>query len=131
MRGKVDAVQDVDVGEVQAILTKSFGQRVHGPPHPRPPPAPHKEPFYNVSGAGSAEWNGLYAYVSAGRYKSTTCPFCSLYTFGGVWRLAKYGQAIYYEATIRSPDPPFASKQWRAADGLQPTPSLTLPPPRT
>ena len=30
--GEVDAVQDVDVAKVQAILTGVFEQRVHGPP---------------------------------------------------------------------------------------------------
>lgn len=124
VRGSVSAVQDVDVGEVQAVLAKGFGQRVHGPPHKRPPPPPpHKKPFYNVSGAGSAAWNGHYVY-SGGTYKSTTCSVCSLYTYGGVWRLATYGQSIYYEAALRSQDPPLASSSWKAVSGVLPAPSL-------
>ena len=30
--GEVAAVQDVDVAKVQAILTGTFAQRIHGPP---------------------------------------------------------------------------------------------------
>ena len=36
--GHVASVQDVDVAKVQAILVRTFGQRVHGPPGKNPPP---------------------------------------------------------------------------------------------
>ncbi len=49
------------MSKVQAILADTFGQRIHGPPGGGPAPPPAKLPlYYNVSGAGSAQWNGQY-----------------------------------------------------------------------
>ena len=52
--GDVSTVQDVDVTKVQAILTKTFNQRIHGPTGTDPsPPAPPMPQWYEVTGAGS------------------------------------------------------------------------------
>ena len=127
--GKVGAVQDVDVGIVQSILVATFGQRIHGPPGKKPPPKPDRA-YYNVSGAGSAAWNGHYVFSNdSGQYQSTSCATCALYEYGGVWRLAISGHELFYVATVSSRDPPLSASEWRAWNGSQPTPSLVAGPP--
>lgn len=44
--GSVSVVQDVDVTKVQAILTRTFQQRVHGPPGRNPPPPSPPSPAW-------------------------------------------------------------------------------------
>ena len=65
--GDVATVQDVDVTKVQAILTTTLGQRIHGPPG-KTPPAPPGPKYYTVSGAGAKDWNGKYTPSSGGGY---------------------------------------------------------------
>jgi hypothetical protein len=133
---EVDAVQDVVVSKVQSILRDTFGQRVHGPPGKNPPPLPPAgvPSYYNVSGAGSAEWNGqyLYATLSGGspKYQSTACSSCALYQLGGVWRLAVEGKELVYVATLQSPQPPLSPSDWSAANGSRPAPTLLAGPDR-
>ena len=129
-------VQDVNVAEVQNILTAGFNQIIHlpKPPPPTPPPADCPQ-YYNVSGAGLAAWDGQYKrdtrpHVEL-RYLSTAaeCPACALYSSGGVWRLAIEGKELFYEATTPSALPPSAATQWRvAAGGKAPSPQLVAGP---
>ena len=59
--GDAAVVQDVVVSKVQAILSGTFRQRVHGPPQANPaPPSPPNAQYYTVDGAGSSDWNGMY-----------------------------------------------------------------------
>ena len=123
VEGQISAVQDVNVERVQATLVQRFGQRIHGPPQKRPPP--HVKHEYRVSGAGSDDWNGRYVFNGeSGRHESTSCPHCSLYSYGGVWRLAIVGRTLYYVATIRSHEPPLMPSEWTAANGSLPAPTL-------
>ena len=80
------SVQDVNVTEVQRILTGTFNQIVHVP-H-QPPPPPPMSLSYTVSGAGSVQFNCQFVRLASGQYKSTACGNCSLYAYGGTWRLA-------------------------------------------
>eukprot|EP01052_Picozoa_sp_SAG31_P050289 SAG31_NODE_11409_length_1034_cov_1.281283_1_plen_151_part_00 len=119
-------VQDVDVASVQSILTDKFNQIIHLPGPPAPPgPSP---PYYNVSGAGSIDWNGQYIRVrgseSSLMYKSTskTCSNCSLYSNGGTWRLAIRGKELFYVAPQPSALPPLAG--WGVDVGKRPAPHL-------
>jgi hypothetical protein len=85
------------VAEVQGILTDKFHQLIHAPP---PPPPPGRSPgYYTVSGAGNATWNGRYVRTeevsemsSDLTYATKGCGDCSLYSNGGVWRLAIRGE---------------------------------------
>jgi len=100
--GSVSTVQDVDVSRVQTILNNTFQQRIHGPPGQNPPPKPGPTAiYYNVSGAGSPEWNGHYKRTTEqyGGYVSESCPTCALYSFGGEWRFAVEGRELFYVAT--------------------------------
>lgn len=59
------AVQDTNVSAVQDVLSTVYGQRFHGPgTGPPTPPAPPAPKWFNVSGAGSREWNGQYLLTS-------------------------------------------------------------------
>jgi hypothetical protein len=127
-------VQDVNISEVQRILTGTFDQVVHVPLAPPPPPPPRPGGrYYNVSGAGSAQLNGQYV-SAAGQYKSTTCANCLLYAYGGTWRLALAGHAaraeqerrneLVYVAGAPSKLPPLAG--WTVATGGKaPAPTLS------
>ena len=129
-------VQDVNVAEVQNILTTEFNQIIHLPkPQPPPPPPADCPQYYNVSGAGLANWNGQYKrdtrpHVEL-RYFSTAaeCPACALYSNSGTWRLAIEGKELFYEAATPSALPPSAATQWRvAAGGKAPSPRLAPGP---
>ena len=131
-------VQDVDVAEVQRILTGTFDQIVHVPLVPPPGPAPPAPSpggrYYNVSGAGSAQFNGKFVPSSGGQFKSTTNGSCVLYAYGGVWRLAVAGHAVageqerpnevVYLAGEPSKLPPLTG--WTVASGRAPAPTLRV-----
>jgi hypothetical protein len=137
--GDVSTVQDIDVSKIQSILT-GLGQRIHGPPgHPSPPPTPHvaRPAYYNVTGAGSAAWNGQYklsssSYEGSVLYQSTSssCPNsmkCSLYALGGVWRLASLGRELWYVASSKTgATPPLSG--WALKNGTAPAPTLVAGP---
>ena len=143
--GDADTVQDVDVAKLQALLSgMTPPQRIHGPPqHPTPPPTPpvKRALYFNVSGAGSAEWNGQYS-LTAQTYDGQRiyervdkdCPnggTCSLYSYGGVWRLASVGHELFYTADGPSAErggaqPPLTG--WMVDNGTAPAPSLTAGP---
>ena len=142
------------MGKVQSILSSgTFRQRIHGPPGstPKPPPPPPGPSplYYNISGAGSDEWNGHYVrqegqegnarqgryrggYGGYGGYHSTTCPAskpCPLYPYDGTWRLAVPGKELFYEATEASGNaPPLLPAGWTDLDGNAPAPSLVAGP---
>jgi hypothetical protein len=131
--GSAATVQDVNVSQVQFVLSSTFNQTLHVD---APPPNPPK--YYDVAGAGDAAWNGRYmlqeskadealVYVSS----NADCPNqkpCSLYTFGGVWRLASQGLEVFYvgDASVPGGLPPPTG--WSAADGSEPAPTLTAAP---
>ena len=129
-------VQDVNVAEVQNILTTEFNQIIP-PPKPQPPPPPPADcpQYYNVSGAGLANWNGQYKrdtrpHVEL-RYLSTNseCSSCALYANGETWRLAIEGKELFYVAAMPSSLPPSAAAQWRVgAAGKAPSPRLVAGP---
>jgi hypothetical protein len=137
--GSAATVQDVNVTQVQAVLTSAqFKQLIHspgaGPPGPPPGPAPQ---FYNVSGAGSPSWNGQY--VRAGSvddsthdgaggllFTSTSCSSCSLYAEGGDWRLAVAGKELFYVNGSPAALPPTGG--WVVANGTAPAPTLLAGP---
>jgi hypothetical protein len=129
--GSAPTVQDVDVSAVQAVLTGTFGQTIHVPP-----PAPHPQ-YFNVSGAGDAVWNGQFArteQTSSGepvyvKTSSAGCPNqlpCSLYAWGGGWRLASEGKELFY--TNRAGGPTRPARGWAVADGASPAPTLAAGP---
>ncbi len=120
---KAATVQDVDVSTVQGILVETFKQQIHlpGPPPANPPL------YYNVSGAGDAEWNGQYKIEKSSdgtlQYRSTTCSKCELYAYDGIWRLAVMGHELYYETLSYSALPPKTG--WTVSDGgVAPAPTL-------
>lgn len=138
--GEVATVQDVDVPRLQALLG-TFGQRVHGPPGKNPPPpSPPYASYYNVTGAGSSEWDGMYQAVAADGskegsgdpvYRSVSCSHCSLYTWDGTWRLAVQGVELYYVAAHKTgawEGPPLAASEWEVANGTSPAPALAAGP---
>lgn len=128
--GSAATVQDVDVSQVQFILSNTFNQQVHVDVPPSNPPR-----YYDVAGAGDAAWNGRYALQEARNdgalmYFSTNadCPnqkHCSLYKYGGEWRLASYGQEVFYVGDVGGLPP---LKGWTTADGSEPAPILTAGP---
>jgi hypothetical protein len=129
-------VQDVNVAEVQNILTTEFNQIIHLPkPQPPPPPPADCPQYYNVSGAGLANWNGQYKrdtrpHVEL-RYLSTNseCSSCALYANGKTWRLAIEGKELFYVAAMPSSLPPSAAAQWHVgAAGKSPSPRLVAGP---
>ena len=84
--------------------------------------------YYNVSGAGSALWNGQYVR-SDGKglvFESTTCPRCSLYAYDDAWRLAIVGKELFY--TNETPDALPPASGWQPANGTAPAPTLTAGP---
>ena len=100
-----------------------------------------KNLYFNVSGAGSAGWNGQYllteqTYGGQRMYARVdkSCPnggTCSLYSSGGVWRLASFGQELFYTADGPSAErggaqPPLTG--WTIDNGTTPAPSLTAGP---
>eukprot|EP00039_Didymoeca_costata_P000628 m.46563 g.46563 ORF g.46563 m.46563 type:complete len:674 (+) comp10386_c0_seq2:163-2184(+) len=132
--GSVGTVQDVNVTEVQDILSNIFKQRVHGPPGSGPPPGPPPAKWYNVTGAGTAAWNGQYVPRSDGIFyntnpncaKSPNEP-CALYSEGRTWRLAYHGVELEYVAGEESGSaPPLTG--WQLANGSAPAPTLIAGP---
>jgi hypothetical protein len=130
-------VQDVNVAEVQNILTTEFHQLIHLPKPQPPTPAPADSPlYYNVSGAGLAEWNGQYARAHDEsqmglQYLSTNpaCSRCALYSNGDMWRLAISGVEVYYVASAASALPPTAANGWEVGQGGKaPAPMLVAGP---
>eukprot|EP01047_Picozoa_sp_COSAG01_P024833 COSAG01_NODE_1549_length_9945_cov_568.576376_7_plen_165_part_00 len=124
--GSAAAVQDVDVSVVQDILVSTFKQTIHQPAPP-PPPGPMSQ-YYNVSGAGSAPWNGQYLRVpeSPGTFRSTSCSECSLYAQADIWRLAIRGKELLYSNDVASGTPPLTG--WKCDDGKSPAPTLAAGP---
>lgn len=124
--GEVATVQDVNVTKVQTILTQTFKQAIHCcAPSPSPSPLP---PYYNVTGAGSASWNGQYVRQRVGDQDlytavSSTCSNCQLYASKGVWRLAIHGKELMYVASGPSEHPPLSG--WVVANGSAPAPTLS------
>ena len=101
-------------------------------PTPTPPPPSPSVRYYNVSGAGSAQFNGKFVSVAGGQFKSTTCASCVLYKYGGIWRLALSGvggdvehpNELVYVAGESSKLPPLTG--WTVAnDGNAPAPTLS------
>jgi hypothetical protein len=127
-------VQDVNVAEVQSILTSEFDQLIHLPkPEPPSPPPADCPQYYNVSGAGDARWNGHYMRDArphvALTYLSTTCAGCSLYVYGGVWRLGINGKEVAYIESAPTPLPATGPAKWQvAAAGKAPAPTLSAGP---
>ncbi len=126
--GSAATVQDVNVTQVQEILNNTFGQRIHGPPGANP--APPGVQYYNVTGAGSAEFNGQFH--NAGSTYNGLPQYCGasaacLYSEGGVWRLAFQGRELFYVANAASTTPPLTG--WHCANGTAPAPSLISGPP--
>ena len=85
------------MSKVQATLTNVFKQSI-GPPSPTPPADWPK--YYNVSGAGSASWNGQYGQNGSQKgapiyTKEGTAQ--SLYRLGA-WRLGISGKQLMYVA---------------------------------
>ena len=130
-----ETVQDVNVAEVQRILTGTFDQIVHvprtppSPPNPPHPPAPPRTPYYNVSGAGSTQFNGQFVRSAvAGHFESATCKGCMLYVYAGVWRLAtarpRAPNKLMYVADGPSKSPPLTG--WTVANGTAPAPTLRV-----
>lgn len=125
--GYARTVQDVNVSRVQELLTEEFRQIIHlngsGAAPSGPAPA-----YYNVTGAGSSDWNGIYR--SQGNhsrvYNLDSNPKHQLYSYGGSWRLAIMGKSIFYETLEMSPLPPLSG--WIADNGKLPVPSLTAGP---
>ena len=58
VEGSVSTVQDVNVSKVQEILTGVFKQTIHVGTPPAPPAPAHTPLYFNVTGAGSVDWNG-------------------------------------------------------------------------
>ena len=125
--GSAAAVQDVNVSVVQDILVSQFKQIIHQPAPP-PPPGPIAQ-YYNVSGAGSAQWDGQYLRVpeSPGTFRSTSCSVCSLYAQTDIWRLAIRGKELIYSNDAASGTPPLTG--WHTDDdGKSPAPRLVAGP---
>ena len=127
------AVQDANVSGVQDVLTRVYGQKIHGPSL-RPPPPYSGVKWYKVSGAGAIEWNGYYVYSSmyqglpVFRSNSSACPSsldCALYAWDGTWRIGHYEHEIYYVATHKSDTPPTTG--WVVANGTSPAPHVAGP----
>ena len=127
------AVQDANVSGVQDVLTRVYGQEIHGP-SVRPPPPYNGIKWYKVSGAGAIEWNGYYVYSSmyqglpVFRSNSSACPSsldCALYAWDGTWRIGHYEHEIYYVATRKSDTPPTSG--WVVANGTSPAPHVAGP----
>ena len=118
------SVQEVNVTEVQRILTGTFNQIVHVPRQPPAPPSPGSS--YTVSGAGSVQFNGQFIRSAGSQYKSTTCGNCTLYAYGGTWRLAitrlRAPNTLIYVAGEPSEAPPPTG--WVVATGKAPAPTL-------
>ena len=108
--GTAATVQEVNVTEVQRLLTSKFHQIIHingSSPSPPSPPAGPTPAYYNVTGAGTAAYNGQYRRQGATptaetslRYTSTNaaCEGCAIYTLQGVWRIAVNGKELGYVA---------------------------------
>lgn len=132
-RGAGVVVQDTNISEVQTVLSTVYGQRFHGPgtgpPTPPPPPAPK---WYNVSGAGSQEWNGRYSltgqHADGRAVYSNPSGNRSLYSYASTWRLGIEGHEIYYVAGSPTPgfSPPLSG--WTVANGTAPAPVLIAGP---
>ena len=156
--GQAAAVHDVNVTAVQEVLVSAFQQEIHvATPVPTPPPTPPlpTAKYYDVTGAGSAAWNGRYTLVAGApnptgaaapaaaaapvaavyTMASKDCPngeACALYGYQGVWRLASQGKEVFYTAdapgtATGGSQPPLAG--WREADGAAPAPTLAAGPP--
>merc|ERR1711871_1722136 len=125
--GTSTTVQDVNVTQVQRILKEKFQQVIHvNEPLTRPQ-------YYDVIGAGNTVWNGRYTLQTASDSTPTVytssnkdCPNnepCSLYSYGGVWRLASAGKEVFYHALGDSGAVP-PTIGWVSADGSGPAPTL-------
>lgn len=127
--GSVLTVQDVNVTEVQRLLTEQFHQLIHMEAPVPPSEAPL---YYNVTGAGSTTWNGQYKRSGDSQlaYDSTTCETCSLYQNSGAWRLAIRGKELMYVASSSTTLPPTSSNDWTVDNGTAPAPSLVAGPVR-
>lgn len=137
--GSVAAVQDVNVTAVQQILFRKFGQQIHGPPDgpvPHPPvPIPS---YYNVTGAGSSDWNGQYRLETSAdgypRYRSTANPQHEIYmetedvSMKNKWRLAIYGAELFYTAGTTADSIPPLTGWVVASGGAPPAPQLVVGP---
>ena len=76
--------QGFDISGVQRVLAEEYGQKIHGPSPTPPAPTPPTPEWYEVSGAGSSEWNGryvkdgeLYGGLPVYRSNSSGCPSSS------------------------------------------------------
>ena len=123
-------VQDVNVTKLQEILVGTFHQVIHVP-SPTPPPA-NLPSYYNVTSAGTTQWNGKYVHAASGalEYHSTSCASCALYEYQGVWRLAVQGKDIVYQANQPSGLPPNNPDAWSLGSGKAPLPRLSPGPPK-
>ena len=98
-------VQDIRAAQVQEILVRTFGQRVHGPPGHAAAGGGGKysgKKSYAVVGAGSSEWNGEYKLASGGVLHQVSNSSRALYEIGGQWRLAVEGAVLMYVAGKRT-----------------------------
>jgi hypothetical protein len=140
--GTAATVQEVDVSIVQSILNKTFHQRIHGPPgasHGGGGGGHYTGPkSWTVVGAGSKEWNGEYKENAAtlGIFYKTTAPTeCSIYSYGGVWRIGRLGKQLAYESDVKSATPPLTGWQLGKVGpgpyGVAPAPHLIAGPDET
>eukprot|EP00040_Diaphanoeca_grandis_P027150 m.153873 g.153873 ORF g.153873 m.153873 type:complete len:638 (+) comp30857_c1_seq3:113-2026(+) len=129
--GEVATVQDVNVSKVQEILQSVFKQTTGGSPAPPPPSGPVPT-YYNVTQAGSTDWNGQYVHngTKFGRtpyYVSLAQPTHSLYKDKDAWRLAILGTEIEYVAVEGDGSlPPLTG--WSVSNGTAPPPVLIAGP---
>lgn len=101
--GSVETVQDVNVTEVQEILTTQFNTPVHhgggggGGSCPGNSSAPDCK-SYTISRAGTAAANGIYKFQGGSKYGMPLFQNkdgYELYRFGSVWRLVIDGHLVY------------------------------------
>eukprot|EP00035_Acanthoeca_spectabilis_P026015 m.460925 g.460925 ORF g.460925 m.460925 type:complete len:691 (+) comp22172_c0_seq1:81-2153(+) len=120
-------VQDTKIAGVQDVLTRVYGQHIHGNANPPEPPAAS---WYQVVGSGTSEWDGFYHAVPGastdGRqiFRSNSTATCSLYSYARVWRLGIENHEIFYVAGSPTSDrsPPLTG--WQVANGTSPAPHL-------
>jgi hypothetical protein len=94
--------------------------------------------YYNATGAGTTAWDGQYTLTKRTMgggpvYESDSeqCPnglACSLYSNGGVWRLASLGRELFYVAGSKTGTTSPALLGWGCANGTAPAPTLVAGP---
>lgn len=131
--GEVVTVQDVAVAKVQSILEATFDQQIHvtGPSPSPPAPVGPVPRYYNVTGAGAADWNGQYvlegSFKGHPQYHNDRNVLHGLYLDKGAWRLAIRGREVFYVAPPPRSSLPVLTG-WTVASGTAPPPVLVAGP---